>query len=528
MRLSAAFIPGAVVCLLGFAALADRALVGRAAALRSNAALRIDDDARQAAASVSLTLARLEQAAAAGREAEELRVERLAIRPDRHVSPGGFRSYGARSRAELIALLSSEGVTPNGLPEAAVARIALGPGAPVSGPASESVEDRLLGGRLPVGADDLAPLARELGVGADTRLAALETRLRRAPAAGDLPLAPAFARTVRSDHRIEGWARTPEGRALRYELPTSTLLAAAATERGTLVEPGGPARDSQLSLVVAVPDLPGLRLRFEPRLEPGFRLTLLRASLWASAALGVLAVIGLARARAREARALARERAFLASITHELRTPLAALRALGETLARGRGAPVEYGALVARETERLEQLVEQVLTLSRMDHVPRYASADPAELLRSAVALVAPRARRRDAQLGVSVESDLPECRWDGDAVRRAVLNLLDNAITHGRKGGRVEVRASVDGSGVRLSVQDDGPGLGGADRRRIFGRFERGATDAPGTGLGLYLVDQVARAHGGRVELATAERGCTFSLVLPSDPPDLDAKLQA
>jgi two-component system OmpR family sensor kinase len=279
--------------------------------------------------------------------------------------------------------------------------------------------------------------------------------------------------------------------------------------------------------VVSVPGVPGLRLRFEPRLEPGFQLTALRASLWLSALLGLVAVVGLARARAREAHALAHERAFLASITHELRTPLAALRALGETLATRRGEPVEYGILVARETERLERLVEQVLTLSRLDQLPRYGSADPEQLLRSAIALVTPRARRRDAELGVRVDGELPTCLWDGDAVRRAMLNLLDNAITHGRKGVHVEARLSPEGSGVRLSVQDDGPGLGGADRRRIFGRFERGSTEAPGTGLGLYLVDQVARTHGGRVELATADRGCTFSIVLPAVPPALDGELR-
>ena len=73
----------------------------------------------------------------------------------------------------------------------------------------------------------------------------------------------------------------------------------------------------------------------------------------------------------------------------------------------------------------------------------------------------------------------------------------------------------------VRLSVADDGPGIGRSERRRIFGRFERGRTEAPGTGLGLYLVEEVARAHGGRVDLVTAEgRGSTFTIVLPARPP--------
>jgi signal transduction histidine kinase len=194
---------------------------------------------------------------------------------------------------------------------------------------------------------------------------------------------------------------------------------------------------------------------------------------------------------------------------------------LGETLAEGRGEPREYGTLVARESERLEALVERVLNLTRLEQLPRFGPVDPAELVRSAVTLVGPRAQRRTTRIECRVEPALPECRWDGEAVRRALLNLLDNAVTHGREGGRVEVSAVSDGDEVRLSVEDDGPGIGRTERRRIFGRFERGRTEAPGTGLGLYLVEEVARAHGGRVDLVSAEEhGSTFALVLPSRPP--------
>jgi signal transduction histidine kinase len=243
--------------------------------------------------------------------------------------------------------------------------------------------------------------------------------------------------------------------------------------------------------------------------------------LWLSAVAGVVGLLALRRALAREARAVDRERAFLAGVTHELRTPLTTIRVLGETLAEGRGEPREYGSLVARESERLEALVERVLTLTRVEQVPRFGPVDPGELLRSAVAVVTPRAERRSTRIECRVEPSLPECRWDGEAVRRALLNLLDNAVAHGREGGHVEVAAATSGGQLALSVADDGPGIGSSDRRRIFGRFERGATEAPGTGLGLYLVEEVARAHGGRVDLVTAEgRGSTFTIVLPARPP--------
>jgi two-component system OmpR family sensor kinase len=103
------------------------------------------------------------------------------------------------------------------------------------------------------------------------------------------------------------------------------------------------------------------------------------------------------------------------------------------------------------------------------------------------------------------------------------VLNLLDNAIKHGRQGGNVEAGAFAEGADVCLSVSDDGPGIGRRDRKGLFGRFVRGHTDAPGTGLGLHFAEQVAHAHGGRVDLVSEDgRGCVFTLRLPASPPGL------
>ena len=115
--------------------------------------------------------------------------------------------------------------------------------------------------------------------------------------------------------------------------------------------------------------------------------------------------------------------------------------------------------------------------------------------------------------------------------MRQALLNLLDNAIKHGRHGGHVEVRGELENGSLKLSVADDGPGIERRDRKRIFKRFQRGETQSPGTGLGLYVVEQVANAHGGRVDLLTeAHLGCTFTLVLPLEPPgalpDLDEEI--
>jgi len=528
MRPRAALVPGLVLALGVVAALTDRALVGQAEAQRVAAALRLDEDAASALASVRAALIEVEQAVLASPVPVGVDSLRLAI-PGFGAGPEpGFVPYGERPRAELAELLSSSGATPSGLPEAVVARLLLGPAAPVSGAsAAPPVEERLLAGELPVRAEDLPLLASRLGLGADPRVHALEVRLREAPDAEDLPVAPSYQRRLVGAQRIVGWTRSGRTR-VRYELPIPGLLERAGVSERVVVSLSDPSlEESEASAGTAIgrafdlPEVPGLVLHVAPRPGGALRLAALRVLLWLSAAAGVIGLLTLRRALAREARAVGRERAFLAGVTHELRTPLTSIRIFGETLAEGRGDPREYGALVAQESHRLEGLVERVLTLTRVEQAPCFAPVDPAELLRSVVAVALPRAARRATQVECRVGDALPGCQWDGAAVRRALLNLLDNAVIHGREGGHVKALAEHDDGEVRLSVTDDGPGIGRADHRRIFGRFERGRSEAAGTGLGLYLVEEVARAHGGRVDLVTAEgRGSTFTLVLPVSPP--------
>jgi signal transduction histidine kinase len=426
-------------------------------------------------------------------------------------------------RAALAERLASTGVTANGLPEAVVARLVLGP-ATARPEGTRSVGERLLEGELPVRPEDLPFLAGRLGLASDPRVETLARRLRSVPAVG-APLSPEFRRTA-AGAVLEGVSRTADGFLTRYELPLARLVEAASAPGGPLVSlahaDGGRAL-AEGGRRVEVSGVEGLALHVRPRPVDSHRLIVMRAVVWLSVLVGAGGLVVLRRSLRREAKAIDRERAFLASVTHELRSPLTAIRVLGETLAAGRGAADEYGALIAQESERLEALVERVLTLTRFQEALRLSPVDPGELVRTTVSLVRLRAGRRGTRLASRVAEGLPECRWDADAVRRALLNLLDNAIQHGRANGVVEVSARSEDGAVAVAVADDGPGIGRGDRRRIFGRFERGLTDVPGTGLGLFLVEAVARAHGGRVDLATAEgRGSTFTLVLPVQPPDL------
>ena len=216
----------------------------------------------------------------------------------------------------------------------------------------------------------------------------------------------------------------------------------------------------------------------------------------------------------------AQRRRLVADASHELRTPITALRALLENLADGVTRPDPDALAVAlAQTERLGRLVEQLLDLSRLEagevplHRTPVAVADLAER-------AAAEARSHCASLGrrvrVVVDAEPVEVQADGERLAQVLANLLDNATRHAPDGGTVRLRArrSLHGSeqGVRLEVLDDGPGVAAADRERVFDRFAR-ADDARartarttqetgGTGLGLAIVRWVVELHGGSVRI--------------------------
>jgi two-component system sensor histidine kinase VicK len=200
---------------------------------------------------------------------------------------------------------------------------------------------------------------------------------------------------------------------------------------------------------------------------------------------------------------------------------VAAIRVFGETLAEGGGDAREYGALLAEESERLEALVERVLAATRLDEAPRFTEVRPGELLASVVRLMRPRAARRGVTLRVRADEGPGEARWDEDAVRAALLNLIDNAIKHGRQKREVDAVAEGDGQHVRLSVRDDGPGIGRRDQRRIFGRFARGTTRRPAPVSGSISSTRSCASTGDEWTSRVGRgHGCLFTLVLPGGRP--------
>ncbi len=209
--------------------------------------------------------------------------------------------------------------------------------------------------------------------------------------------------------------------------------------------------------------------------------------------------------------ALERERAFVADASHELRTPVAILKAEIDLALAGERSPEELRVALAsarEETERLARLADDLLVLARMDggrlplHPERLRTRDVLEA-------VAARFAARAAEEGRSIEVAAdPGATMIADRLRieQAVTNLVDNALRHG--AGPVVVRARRVGDDVELSVEDGGAGVPPEDAEGVFGRFVRGGSAAAGqgAGLGLSIVRAIARAHGGdaRIE-ATA-----------------------
>lgn len=225
------------------------------------------------------------------------------------------------------------------------------------------------------------------------------------------------------------------------------------------------------------------------------------------------------------------QRRFTADASHELRSPLTALRGELELALRRERSPEEYRRVMAsglEETERLSDLAENLLALARSDagvmHT-RLVDTDIRERVAEVIDRIGGEAETKNIRL--TLESP-PEV-WalcDPGLIDRLVWNLLDNAVKFTTPGGRVEVSlASGDGS-VILEVADTGPGIRQEPMERVFERFNRGdvAHGGPdGAGLGLSMVQAIAETHGGRVSVENRDSGgARFTVTLPKDAAEL------
>lgn len=247
-------------------------------------------------------------------------------------------------------------------------------------------------------------------------------------------------------------------------------------------------------------------------------------------------IAGLARAFNRTADALQQEidqvkaeqdarRQLLADVSHELHTPLTAIRGYVETLQMRELSLTDadrerYLAIVSDEAERLERLIADLLDLARLD-----AGRPTMRIERVAVpallARVLDRYRPAADARGITLETSPVDAAVSGDAGRleQALSNLVSNALRFTPPGGTVRVDARREGTEVVLAVRDTGPGLSPQQQTRVFERFYKtdASRSAEGTGLGLSIVRAIVEAHGGAVSVESAEgQGSTFVLRLP------------
>lgn len=225
-------------------------------------------------------------------------------------------------------------------------------------------------------------------------------------------------------------------------------------------------------------------------------------------------------AAAEEARASdAATRRFLADASHELRTPIAALQASVETLLREQPERPERDRLeaaVARDSERLGRLVDDLLGLARLDASPTRAPVDLAVITHSLVEDA--RGRAPNARIVLSAGPGTTVL-GDPDALERVLRNLLDNALAATRRSGRIQVQLGRHTGYVQARVADDGPGVPEHQRERIFERFVRLDPTKPGHGLGLAIARRIAQQHDGDLTCDRTSSGASFTLRVPTEP---------
>ena len=218
----------------------------------------------------------------------------------------------------------------------------------------------------------------------------------------------------------------------------------------------------------------------------------------------------------------------VATVAHELRTPLASMRMLVDTLREGRyrgeSQLQEYLDMVASENLRLSRLIDNFLTLSRLERNEHAITLQPTsarEIIEQAVHAMRAKLEVPGCHFTCDEGESLPDILADRDAMVVVLVNLLDNAVKYTGDDKRIDLRARDASGRVFISIQDNGIGLSKSERKNVFRRFyqvdQKLSRSRGGCGLGLALVQHIVEAHGGRVDVSSQlGRGTTFTVSVP------------
>jgi two-component system phosphate regulon sensor histidine kinase PhoR len=219
-------------------------------------------------------------------------------------------------------------------------------------------------------------------------------------------------------------------------------------------------------------------------------------------------------------------RDLVGNISHELRTPIAGIKAMAETLRDGaiddKETAIDFLARIESEADRLTQIVTELTQLSRIETGRaelKMEDVDLNALADEALTELQPLAERQQITLVQELSPDLPSIQADRDRIRQTIINLAHNAIKFNRPGGRVTIVTGYDAKSVTVSVSDTGAGISREDLPHVFERFFKAdkARTGGGSGLGLAIAKHTVQAHGGDISVRSEEgQGSTFTFSLP------------
>jgi two-component system phosphate regulon sensor histidine kinase PhoR len=222
-------------------------------------------------------------------------------------------------------------------------------------------------------------------------------------------------------------------------------------------------------------------------------------------------------------------RDFVANVSHEIKTPLTAIKGFVETLQQGSFDSSEesrrFLGIIQKHVDRLSSIVEDLLSLSRIEQEDqgqtiKIEAGSISEIFRSALQLCRPKAEEKNITITIGGDEQI-SADFDSSLIEQAIVNLLDNAIKYSEPDSTIHLKAHRNESEIRISVEDQGIGIAKKHLPRLFERFYRvdkaRSRKMGGTGLGLAIVKHIAQAHGGQVTVdSTLGKGSTFTIHLP------------
>ncbi|MFA5256247.1 MAG: ATP-binding protein, partial [Candidatus Omnitrophota bacterium] len=220
---------------------------------------------------------------------------------------------------------------------------------------------------------------------------------------------------------------------------------------------------------------------------------------------------------------------FVANVSHELRTPISSIKGYAETLLDGKAdnkdTVKEFLSIIYQDSNRLANLIDDLLDLSRIESGKMNMESEPLEILpivNRCINVLGKSARDKSLSIKLDIPADFPKVLGDHKRLLQVLLNLLDNAVKYTPENGSIIVSAASNRETAQIDISDTGIGISERDLPRIFERFYRvdkaRSRELGGTGLGLSIVKHIVQAHNGQVWVkSTLGRGSTFSFTIPT-----------